>query len=164
MPKHLWEFRVQDQVKAIAGFSAVAKKYGAQRKLLMACATNYVWRDPVTRREHGLYGGGAIGRVSVPTDRWDGAALDQSNTSTAVMVPFWMRAWLAVPPLLARDIWDVFDEHTRQIVKPNTWLYPCYCRLAMGLSHAVRILLSINTTSIGRTLLSQIGLETLEAT
>ena len=97
----------------------------------------------------------AIGRVNVPTDRWDGAALDQSNAFTAVLEPFWMRACFAVPPLLACDLWEVLDEQTRLKVRPDTWIYPCYCRLAMGLSHAVHMLLTINVTSIGRTLLNK---------
>ena len=71
-----------------------------------------MWRDPRTRRDHGLYGGGAIGRVNVPTHRWDGASLDQSNAFTAVLVPFWMRAWFAVPPVLACDLGEVIDEQT----------------------------------------------------
>ena len=35
MPAQMWHFGLADEVKAIAGFSVVAKKSGAQRKFLM---------------------------------------------------------------------------------------------------------------------------------
>ena len=58
LPPGMWRF-VTDraEVKAIAGFSAVAKKNGRQRKLLMQCAANYMFADVSERSELGMMGG-----------------------------------------------------------------------------------------------------------
>ena len=46
LPPRLWSFVDESKVKAIAGFSAVAKKVqGSQRKLLIHCSTNFA-KDP----------------------------------------------------------------------------------------------------------------------
>ena len=68
IPKDMWTFYLPTE--AVAGFSAVPKKtQGAKRKLLMACATNYAWTDPKGHRDHGLHGGGALGKAFVSSDR-----------------------------------------------------------------------------------------------
>ena len=38
----MWDFEIAEHVLAIAGFAAVARKSGRQRKLRMQCSTNYL--------------------------------------------------------------------------------------------------------------------------
>ena len=80
LPKGYWVYKRRHETKAISGFSAVGKKDKIhQRKLLMACATNYAWRDVRLRFDHGLLGAGAIGSLHVPSDAWEVDAFDESN-------------------------------------------------------------------------------------
>ena len=46
IPRSMWRFVAsRDEVSAIAGVSAVPKKDGRQRKLLMQCSANYMFSD-----------------------------------------------------------------------------------------------------------------------
>ena len=56
----LWVFLEAHQVRAVAGVSAVPKKSGKLRKLLMAVSAIYVWEDVRPRSSYGLGGGGAL--------------------------------------------------------------------------------------------------------
>ena len=44
MVQELWDWSDKGGVSAIAGFSGFANKSGKQRKLLMQCDTNCMWR------------------------------------------------------------------------------------------------------------------------
>ena len=61
LPNQMWLWALASEAKGIAGFTAVAKKSeGAQRKLLMACPTNYMMTDPRSRSEEGMKGAAAL--------------------------------------------------------------------------------------------------------
>ena len=47
-------------------------------------------------------------------------------------------------------VWDVLPASFRESLQPSTYVYPRYLRLAMGHSHSVHILMSINATAVGR--------------
>ena len=65
----MWRFVAsRDEVSAIAGVSAVPKKDGRQRKLLMQCSANYMFSDVRCRSKLGMLGGAALGGVHVPSD------------------------------------------------------------------------------------------------
>ena len=70
LPRSMWRFVCDEgDVKAIAGFSAVAKKDGRQRKLLMQCAANYLFADVGQRSELGMMGGRHLApSTSLPTN------------------------------------------------------------------------------------------------
>ncbi len=51
----LWDFTTPDHVKAFCGISAVGKKSGRQRKLLMMVPANYAWVDAKGRSNLGMY-------------------------------------------------------------------------------------------------------------
>ncbi len=53
----LWTFALPEEVRAVAGFSCVAKKdKSKQRKLLMACAQNYAFCRGKDSEDHGMFG------------------------------------------------------------------------------------------------------------
>ncbi|CAK0808808.1 unnamed protein product [Prorocentrum cordatum] len=121
-------------------------------------AANYMYLDVRSREEHGLHGGAALANVHLPSDALCAAACDQSNAFTSVEVPEWMWAWQAVPPLRAGLVWDALPWELRDRVCPGTWIYPMWKRLVMGGSHSVHILMNINMTCGGRTLIRSCGL------
>ena len=152
-PPLMWEFVEADGVDAVAGLSVVAKKQKPKlRKLLMQCATNYVWNDVRGRENHGLLGGGALGRLHVEEDNWFVSSFDESNAFTSVVVPEWMRRWCCAPPVRAGDVWDKLSPDVRQRSSVASWIWPRYCRLAMGSSHSVHILMAINNYQVGKAL------------
>ena len=143
-------------VKALAGFSVVPKKDPSkQRKLIMSCATNYMAVDVKARAEHGLFGGEALGSLHVPSDFLNTVTCDESNAFTHILTPEWLWPWMAVPPIQDVHIWSLLPESIKVQCSSPTFIYPCYCRLGMGFSHAVHILLNINLTVIGRALLGK---------
>ena len=148
----LWEYALADKVKGVAGFSAVSKKNGRQRKLLMQVPTNYAWVNVNDRSELGMQGGAAFSSVYVPGGRAFMSAWDQSNAFSAVATPPWMWGWVATPPLRCGDIWDKVSPDVRALAGKSGWIYPLYKRLAMGSSHSVHVLMSINLHDIGRTI------------
>ena len=99
-----------------------------------------------------MEGAGALTRTSVSSDAWQVACCDQSNAFTAVAVPAWMQLYQATPPLPAARVWHLLPAQLRDRCTPTTLVSNCYCRLAMGFSHAVHILMSINFRIIGQTL------------
>ncbi len=79
MDPTLWHFVLQEEVQATAGLSTVSKKSGRQRKLLMQCATNYIFVPADTRSSLGMFGGGALSQVYVPGGEIAAAGFDESN-------------------------------------------------------------------------------------
>ena len=149
LPARMWTWTTKEHVKAIAGFSAVEKKDPSKlRKLLMACATNYMWVDVRPRRNLGMKGGTALAQQHVPSDAWSLAAFDESNAFTAVAVPEWVWAWQSAPPIMAWRVWAVLPLEFRLTITMWTWVYPLYMRLAMGNAHAVAILMAINVSRL----------------
>ena len=154
LPPQMWCFLPAEEVKAVAGFATVPKKQaGRQRKLLMQCATNYLWIPAQGRKELGMLGGGALSRVYAPGDRWRLASFDESNAFTSVLCPPWMWPWCAGPPVRAGQVRRKLPPRLAH-VPYQTWIFPCYMRLAMGSTHSVLILMSINLTSVGRSLIA----------
>ena len=153
MDPTLWSYQDASAVKAVAGFSAVAKKDGVrQRKLLMQVATNYCWRPAVDRSNLGMLGGAALTAAHTDAAELHFAAWDQSNAFTAVRTPQWMWGWTAAPPLRALDIWNKRSVKVRRTVGRMGWAYPLYSRLVMGSSRSVHVLRSINIQAAGQTL------------
>ena len=153
--KHLWEWDLMTNIKAVAGVSTVMKKNGYdQRKLIMQCAANYMFGDPTLRAHLGMGGGSSLARVFVKDDNMCVAACDEDSAFTYVKVPSWMAKWQAAPPMLASVAWDLLGSDLRdKIPRPElTYVAPKYLRLAMGGSHSVYILMRINLQHIGRTL------------
>ncbi|CAK0804568.1 unnamed protein product, partial [Prorocentrum cordatum] len=147
-------FEAPCDVRAYCGFSCVPKEDPTkQRKVLMICASNYVWADPHQRGGHGMHGGAAMASMSAPTDVWGVAAFDEDNAFTRLRVPAWMARWQACPPLRACWVWEKLSQRIRDLVGPAGWVAPCYHRLAMGGSLSVHLLMTVNTAIIGRALL-----------
>ncbi|CAK0846110.1 unnamed protein product [Prorocentrum cordatum] len=154
LPKDMWTFEDPNDVQAYCGFSCVPKKDPTkQRKVLMMCASNYVWADPHQRGVHGMHGGAAIASMCAPTDEWGVAAFDEDNAFTRLRVPAWMAKWQACPPIRACWVRGKLSQRLRDLVGPTGWVAPCYHRLAMGGSHSVHLLMTVNMAIIGRALL-----------
>ena len=153
--RHLWQWDLMSNIKAVAGVSTVVKKNGYdQRKLIMQCAANYMFGDPTARAHLGMGGGSSLARVFVKEDHMCVAACDEDSAFTYVKVPEWMSSWQAAPPILASLAWDLLDSGLKeQIATPElTYVAPKYLRLAMGGGHSVYILMRINLQHIGKTL------------
>ena len=118
----------------------------------MMCPANYAWVDARQRSELGMNGGSTIGSIYVPGGEWAASICDQSNAFTSVVVPDWMRLWCAAPPLRAHDIWSLLSPELQAKTGPFDWIAPCYRRLAMGSSHSVHLLMSMNIEAVGRAL------------
>eukprot|EP00438_Fugacium_kawagutii_P010989 Skav206620 [mRNA] locus=scaffold1562:264434:268503:+ [translate_table: standard] len=153
--RHLWEWDLMDNVKAVAGVSTVLKKNGYdQRKLIMQCAANYMFGDPAARAHLGMGGGFSLARCFLKEDQMEVAACDEDSAFTYVKVPAWMAAWQAAPPMRAVDAWDLLDDSLKAMISSPeiTYVAPKYLRLAMGGSRSVYILMRINLHHIGSTL------------
>ena len=87
--------------------------------------------------------------------RCDAAASFDCNGSSIQghRVATWMRPWFACPPVLKEEVFDMLPREQQISVPPGTHLFPCYGRLAMGCSHSVHILMTVNVYRVGRTLL-----------
>ena len=160
--RHLWEFETHENVRAIAGFSCVTKKSGRLRKFLMQRSANYMLSDVRARASQGMLGGSALGSLHAPSDHLSAASFDESNAFTAVETPRWMWPWTAVPPLRAQVVWQWLRPEVRARVSPWSWIYPMYTRLAMGSTHSVHILMSINIRCVGMALAASSRLPALE--
>ena len=98
LPAVMWHFVPASEAKALAGFSAVAKKDGVkQRKLLMAVPANLQWVSSARRLKLGLHGGGALGMLQA-SDGWRISAFDADNAFTRIRTPSWCWGWLSCPP------------------------------------------------------------------
>ena len=114
------------------------------------------------RSNLGMLGGAALAAAHTDAAELHFAAWDQSNAFTAVRTPQWMWGWTAAPPLRALDIWSKFIVKVRRTVGRMGWVYPLYARLAMGSSHSVHVLMSINIQAVGQTLYSYSRLGSFE--
>ena len=84
----LFEWSLSSAAKATCGISVVPKKDGiAQRKLVMQCASNYMFGDVRQRSDIGMGGGGSFSRVSIPSDHLAISASDEDSAFTYVEVP-----------------------------------------------------------------------------
>ena len=152
----LWSFRRPEEVAAYAGVSAVPKKNGVDlRKLIMACAANYMWTDVTKRFDHGMGGAAAISHLVSWTAGLSVAVIDQSNAFTAVRTPGWMHRYFGCPPVQAGAVWHRLEESLREQISPKDMVVPCYTRLPMGSSHSVHILMTVNMERAGRVLTSR---------
>ena len=140
LPSSMWQFIEQHEVKSIAGFSAVVKKNRRQRKLLMQCASNYLFSDVTKRSELGMMGGAALADLHVPGDSLSLASWDESNAFSFVRTPAWMWPWCCSPAVRARDVWTLLAAPLQAKLNGADWVFPAYTRLAMGSSHSVHIL------------------------
>ena len=96
MPANLWEWRLMEDTKAVAGFSAVPNKnVERQRKILMAVPMNYCWQYVSRRANHGLRGGTSLAEAIVPERRWSAATFDEESAFSMVAIPQWMMITLA---------------------------------------------------------------------
>ena len=93
---------------------------------------------------------------------WEVSAFDESNAFTYVLVPRWMWRWQAVPPLRAKLVWEILPEDFKERVTEDTWVYPLYMRLPMGLSHSVHLLMQVNMAAIGRAIRAAARLKELD--
>ena len=135
----MWHYITQDQVKATAGVSAVAKKdITQQRKLIMACAANYCWKDVKLRTNHGLGGSAALAKLRTTGPELNVAVMDESNAFTAVVVPEWMIYYFACPPVLSGEVWGRLRVEQQETWGRYTQIFPAYGRLPMGCSHSVQ--------------------------
>ena len=121
----------------------------------MSCATNYIWVEAKDRKDFGLGGGSALARGRVETSAMMVSAYDESNAFSCIEIPNWMRAWFCAPPVLAAAVWSVLTKEDRRRFEPHDIIFPCYGRLAMGCSHSVYILMSINCEHSFRILMTQ---------
>ena len=63
-----------------------------------------------------------------------------------------MHGWCAAPPVAAHLVAELLPAVLLEKVGLYGWVYPLYTRLAMGSSHSVYILMTINMAIIGRSL------------
>ena len=61
-----------------------------------------------------------------------------------------MAYWVCAPPVRAALVWDLLPTKICERLRPGSWTFPRYTRLAMGSSQSVHIIMSINITVIGR--------------
>ncbi|CAK0850462.1 unnamed protein product, partial [Prorocentrum cordatum] len=112
------------------------------------------WTLETPRRGgHGMHGGAAMASMRAPTDEWGAASFDEDTAFTRPRAPAWMAKWQACPPLRACWVWGELGQRIRDLVAPAGWVAPRYHRLAMGDSHSVHLLRTVNAAIIGRALL-----------
>ena len=63
-----------------------------------------------------------------------------------------MWPWTAVPPIRAEVVWRLLRPEGKARVGKWSWVCPLYARLAMGSTHSVHILMSINVRAKGTAL------------
>ena len=96
----MWVWDVASAARATSGFTAVLKKCKTkQRKLLMACATNYAMADPRKRAGLGMMGAQALTSIYAEGEELSGAAPDEANAFSYLRTPEWLWPWMAAPPL-----------------------------------------------------------------
>jgi hypothetical protein len=65
-----------------------------------------------------------------------------------------MWRWCVAPPVLAEEVWSLLPSRMTDVINKWEWVAPQYRRLAMGSSHSVHILMTINLQVIGMALQS----------
>ncbi len=144
LPSGMWKWALASEAKAVCGFTAVAKKDAvSQRKLLMACPTNYMMTDPRRRADEGMRGAEAICSLHSQGSDLAVAALDESNAFSFVSTPSWMWPWFSTPPVRAIEVWSVLPAELRARCAPHELVAAQYQRLVLGFSHSVHILMTI---------------------
>ncbi len=91
-----------------------------------------------------MLGGTALARMHCESNHIGCAAFDESNTFTAVRTPRWWWFWSVAPLVRAWRVWPRLGSALRARLGRTGWAYPAYTRLAMGHSHSVHILMTIN--------------------
>jgi hypothetical protein len=91
----------------------VGKKNGLQRKLLMACCTNYLMEDVRKRAQLGLHGGAALANIYMPSGCLDACVFDQSNAFTSILTPSSFWSYHCTPPIRAGTVWNRLSPAVR---------------------------------------------------
>ena len=86
---------------------------------------------------------------------WDAAICDQSQAFTKLLVPAWLLKYQAAPRLSAKLVFHLLPALLQASVSAETLVCACYMRLAMGVSHAVHILMLVNFRLLNSALHSQ---------
>ena len=138
------------------------------RKIFMQCVANYWWSDCRKRDNHGMLGGTSLAKVHAETGciaaaAAAAAAFDESSAFTSVLTPPWMWGWRSAPPIVASKVWSRLPLQLTSRISPAPLVFPQYMRLVMGSSHSVHLLMNVNITIIGRTLLDPYRTKSPEA-
>ena len=150
--KPLWTFLPVSCVKAFCSFKAVMKKDMVhQRKILATLEKNYRWGPPPRTHNLGLFGGASLAGVLLEKDQLYVSVNDQENCFTYVATPAWFYPYHAAPPLQHHEFGGPAETGLWQ-VGLNTYISPCYKRLAMGSTHSVDLICNINNFCIGQCL------------
>ena len=108
LPPSMWKF--DEGAVARARVSAVKKKDGRLRKLVMACPANYLWADVRDRYNRGLGGAAALSRLTSWEPEVEASIMDESNAFTSVITPSWMWPYMGCPRVRAKDVWHLLDS------------------------------------------------------
>ena len=152
----LWRLRRASEAKGCCSVAAVRKRSGVElRKILMVCPFNWavehvdVFMSKVGHDfDYGLRDSGALTQGRLVDGTLSVASADQSNAFTFVVAPESWWCWQSGPKIRCRDL---PTEWTRGRFDPSDWIRPQYRRLAMGFTHAVAILLTINREAVLQT-------------
>ena len=128
-------------------------------EILTVCPFNYLLCDVRSRSNLGMDAAGALTRTHSSTSSTQVAICDQSDSFSYLEVPEWMETYQAAPPVTAKSVWSLLPAAVRTLCKPETLVSACYRRLAMGMAHAVHLLMAVNLRIIGMALHSTIFLE-----
>ena len=148
--RSLWRLDVAATATGRCTFACVEKRTGTElRKILQCCPFNdairtvedCVGRDPGC----GLQGPGALARLTSPSDTICAAVLDQSNAFSYVEVPTWWQELQAGPSIAINRLPpDWIESSGLSHLPPSTKVAPRYTRLAMGHTHSVFLLMTLN--------------------
>ena len=100
--------------------------------------------DVRKRASQGMLGGSALSTLHSSSDSITVTSFDESSAFTAVETPVRMWPWTVVPLIRAEVVWSLLRPEVKARVGKWSWIYPLFARLAMGLTHSVHILMSIN--------------------
>ena len=102
----MWDFAPESEVKAVNGFTAVAKKHKPhdptltpQRKIIAANGANYWWCDPTIGSSAVLRAGEMLGKLYSPSDDLYVSQWDEEQCFSYGETPEWFWGWLACPPV-----------------------------------------------------------------
>ena len=120
----------------------------------MACPTTYIMTDPRRRADEGMRGAEAVCSMHSQGSDLAVAALDESNAFSFVSTPSWMWPCFSTPAVRAIEVWSVIPAEIRARCAPHELVAAQYQRLAMGFSHSVHILMTINMRHSGGVLMA----------
>ena len=154
--RSLWRLEPASVAQGRCSFACVPKREGKElRKILQVCPLNdAMWEvsealgfDP----QYGLQGCGALAQVVAPQDVVRCATLDQSNAFTFMTVPSWWQSYQAGPSLQAGELpLDWLEASGLAELPRSTMIAPQYTRLAMGHTHSVFLLMTVNRGCIAK--------------